>query len=350
MKEKSETNPPNKTAAVTPTRLRREPTERMWRIHELLAAGTYPNCSALAHEFEVSHKTAKRDIDFMRDHFDLPIEYDRQHRGFRYTQPVDRFPGEARMTEAEIFSLLIAHKVTSQYEGLPFQKTLEAGFRKLIARLDHRRRQVVSGFYDALSFRPVGAEEPDARAMALLATALSEGRALAFDYRKPGSKQSDGRHVLPYHVACIDNRFYLVAHDRTRGDLRTFALNRISNPALTADRFERPKNFDPEIYLRKGFAAMTGSGDYEILVEFDSWATDIMRGCRWHKTQEITHLAGGASRFRVRVSCLEEIERWILSWGTHANVISPVALTERLANSARALCLRYSAKPTCCQN
>ena len=43
-------------------RLRREPMERMLRIHEYLAAGGYPNCGGLAREFEVSHKTVARDL------------------------------------------------------------------------------------------------------------------------------------------------------------------------------------------------------------------------------------------------------------------------------------------------
>ena len=62
--------------------VRREPTDRMWRIHEYLAANEYPNCSGLAREFEVSHKTVARDVEYMRDHFGLPIEYDSHKRGF----------------------------------------------------------------------------------------------------------------------------------------------------------------------------------------------------------------------------------------------------------------------------
>ena len=95
---------------------------------------------------------------------------------------------------------------------------------------------------------------------------------------------------------------------------------------------------------------MTGNGDYEIIIEFDSWATDIMRGRKWHQTQQTTQLPGGASRFRVRVSCLDEVERWVLSWGAHANVIRPAALADRLAQIARTLCLRYARPTNCSQN
>jgi predicted DNA-binding transcriptional regulator YafY len=44
---------------------------------------------------------------------------------------------------------------------------------------------------------------------------------------------------------------------------------------------------------------------------------------------------------RLRLSALEEIERWILSWGTRATVIRPVALAERIAQMAEQLARRY---------
>ncbi|MEI7776422.1 MAG: hypothetical protein WCK17_16790, partial [Verrucomicrobiota bacterium] len=43
----------------------RPPLERMSKLHALLQAGLYPNCASLAKEFEISKKTAQRDLDFM---------------------------------------------------------------------------------------------------------------------------------------------------------------------------------------------------------------------------------------------------------------------------------------------
>ena len=67
-------------------RATRPPLLRMIRIHDLLSAGRYPNCSLLALEFEVSTKTIQRDVDFMRDQLVLPIEYDRARHGFAVPQ------------------------------------------------------------------------------------------------------------------------------------------------------------------------------------------------------------------------------------------------------------------------
>ena len=79
------------------------------RLHEKLKAGKFPNCRKLAEELEVSSKTIQRDIDFMRDRLNLPIEYDQLHFGFAYTEPVTSFPS-IEVSEGEIVALFVAKK------------------------------------------------------------------------------------------------------------------------------------------------------------------------------------------------------------------------------------------------
>jgi hypothetical protein len=53
------------------------------------------------------------------------------------------------------------------------------------------------------------------------------------------------------------------------------------------------------------------------------------------------HLLGGGCQISMRLSALEEIEHWVLSWGTHATVIKPEALATRVGKIARKLANRY---------
>ena len=64
----------------------------MLRIHQAIQSGNYPNSSKLARELEVSTKSIHRDIEFMRDRLELPIEYDGSRFGYRYTEEVNAFP------------------------------------------------------------------------------------------------------------------------------------------------------------------------------------------------------------------------------------------------------------------
>jgi predicted DNA-binding transcriptional regulator YafY len=320
---------------------KRPPLERMKRIFGWLQDGKYPNCRSIAKDLEVSHKTAVRDIDFMRDSWELPIEYDKQRFGFYFTKPVDRFPG-VPVTEKELFALCVAHKAIEQYHGTAFQKPLEVAFQKCMGQLDGQERFTLQNLDEVLSFRPFAPEDADLRLFELVTRALTERRTLRFEYRKPGERGASVRQVHPYHLMQFGNRWYLLVHDLERSAIRKFVLGRMQNVTLTEERFRVPRDFDPKKYFDRSLGVMTGEGDYEVVIELDAWLTDVLRGRRWHPSQVWTELSGG-SQLRMRLSCLEEIEQWVLSWGTRATVVRPQVLADRVAQTARELAARYAA-------
>ena len=66
-----------------------------------------------------------------------------------------------------------------------------------------------------------------------------------------------------------------------------------------------------------------------------------MRGRRWHSSQELTDLPEGRLRVKLRLNSLEEVEGWVLGFGTHASVIGPQKFKERLFAATQELCQRY---------
>jgi predicted DNA-binding transcriptional regulator YafY len=84
-----------------------------------------------------------------------------------------------------------------------------------------------------------------------------------------------------------------------------------------------------------------GRDDYEVVVDFDAWAADEIRGRRWHRTQELTELPKGTLRLRLRLNNIEEAEKWLLGYGAHATVVRPQALREKLRVAGEELAKRY---------
>ena len=323
-------------------RYSRPPLHRMQRIHEWIKSGRFPNTVGMGKELEVTDRTVKRDIEFMRDRHGAPIEYDELKHGYYYRQVFDFLP-VAAMSEAEMFALLVADKAIAQYRGMPFQKPLRMAFKKLTGQLDDRERYSLENLGLALSFRPFAPEDADLNVFRVVTKGLQERRVLTFDYRNLGTKHWQARRVQPYHVACIDSHWYLFAHDVKREAVRTFALTRLAKPAVTNERFTKPKDFDPDKYLAGSFTVMKGDAEHEVEIEFDAWAADLVRGRQWHSSQTLTELPNGGSRLRMRLNGLEEIERWILSWGTHARVVGPALLRERISKIATAVGQLYAA-------
>lgn len=312
----------------------------MHRIFHLIKDGTFPNCGGLARELEVSTRTIKRDIDFMKVRYRLPIEYDSRRYGFYFTGPVEDFP-RVPMTEADMFALFIAQKAVAQYRGTSFGQPLEAAFRKLTAQLGDGSSYTLNNLDQALSFRPFAPGDTDIETFQMLTQALQDRRVVTFLYRNLGADRAQPRTVHPYHLACIDSHWYLFAHDVGRKATRTFVLTRMRDTAVTKRTFTISAAFDANEHLKGSMSVFKGTADYEVVVDFDRWAADLVRGRRWHGSQDITELPKGQMRLRMRLNGIEEAERWVLGWGTHATVVRPKALAERMRSIAGTLLDRY---------
>ena len=318
----------------------RPPWERMMRFHNLIQEQTYPNCAKVAKEFEVSWRTIMRDVDFMKCRLKLPIEFDSRKNGYFYSKPVNQFP-QLPFTEAEVFAMLVAHKAIAQYRGTPFEHPLALAFKRLTGQLDSSTKYSLGNLDEALSFRPFAPEDTDLETFEILTRALKERRVLKFQYRNLDADKAQSRLVHPYHLGCIDNHWYLFAFDVKRQAMRTFALPRLKSPEITVERFTTPKKFNLSEYLKGSLTVFKGDADYEVVVDFDSWGADLVRGRKWHASQEITELPRRQLRLRLRLNSIEEAERWVLSWGAHATVVRPQSLVTRLRDIGHTLQSRY---------
>jgi len=325
--------------APVPRAFSRATLARVHRIRELIQSGTYPNCGSIARDLEVAVKTVTRDIELMRDRLGCPIEYDSQRRGYFFSGPVDGFPN-VPVTEAELLALFIAREAMAQYKGTPFQGPIEAALDKLTAALNQRAPEPEDPL-PLISFHSIGADKADEATFRRLMEAARDRRVVRFSHRKVGAPDTLRREVQPYCILCIENHFYLLGFDLERKAIRKFAVPRIRELEVTEERFIRPQDFDPAEYLRTSFGAFKGEGDYEVVIEFDAWASDLIRGRQWHPSQEMTELADGTIRFRMRLDSLEDAERWVLSWGAHATVIRPGGLCNRVHEAVAELNARY---------
>lgn len=326
-------------------KLSRPPLERMLRIHEELRRGALTNCTKLASALEVSRKTIVRDIGFMRDRLDLPIEYDALIQAYRYTHPVNSFP-TVQVTEGELMALLVARRAVEQYQGTPFHKQLELAFDKLTSGLKDRISFSPADELSAVSFKNVGLGKTDLAAFNTLSTAVLRQTEVEFEYRKPGARSVEARRVQPYHLSHRENLWYLIGLDTERQAMRTFALPRMSRVKVLSKRFARPEDFSPEQFFANALGVMGGSGDFEIRIRFEPAAADRVRERVWHDSQQIKELPDGGVEVALQLGALPEVERWVLGWGDLAEVIAPAELRSRVATTAAKVAKRYGASGT----
>src|SRR5438874_5095176 len=300
----------------------RPPLERMMRLHAALKARQFPNCRKIAAEIEVSPKTIQRDIDFMRYRLGLPIDYHPREFGFYYTEPVTGFPS-IEVSEGEITALLVAQKALAQYKGTPFERLLQTAFRKLTDGIKGRVSCSWHDLEDAISFRSAGASVSDLEMFETVSKGVLRCVELEFEYRKLKSSGYEARRVRPYHLGCLENQWYLFAEDLERRQLRTFALPRMRKVKLTTKGFRRPADFSIAEVLSGSFGVHSAGKKQRIRLQFDPFAARLVAERKWHESQRVREQANGSILLELGLGGLEEIERWILSWGKHARVLAP---------------------------
>jgi predicted DNA-binding transcriptional regulator YafY len=314
----------------------RPPLERMLKLHQKLKADEYPNCRKLAEALEVSAKTIQRDIEFMRSRLGLPIEYDAIRFGFYYTEPVTAFPS-IEVSEGELVALLVAQKALGQYRGTPYEKPLKRAFQKIADGLQDRIAFQWDDLDATISFRGIGTTVTDIELFEEVSSAVVRSQEITFEYRKLSSSKYEPRRVQPYHLACIDQQWYLFAFDQDRSQLRTFVLPRMRNLRSLKLRFNRPADFSISQHLSDSLGVFTGTGRYRVRVEFDAFAARMVGEREWHPSQRIKAVEDGRIELSLELGSLEEIERWILSWGGHATVRAPAELVGRVRKAAEAI-------------
>ncbi len=319
----------------------RPPLRRIRTIIGRLKQGHYPNCTELARELEVERRTVWRDIDYLRDSLDLPIEYDPSHYGYHLTGEIKSLPW-LTITQGELIALILAQKALAEFSGTPFEQPLQAALKKLADSFPEEITVEPDDLAALISFHDFGHTPVSPETFQTISTALRQSVELRFTYQKPGTTEPEPRHVRPYHLACIQRQWYLFAHDLERKDLRRFHLSRIRSVQLTETSFTRPKNFSVQKLLAGSFGLHSATGQYDIRIRFTGLAAALVQERTWHPTQKITPLPDGKIDLTLKLTSLEEIERWTLSWGAEAEVIEPNELRQRVSTLLRGLFDTYS--------
>jgi predicted DNA-binding transcriptional regulator YafY len=312
----------------------RPPLQRMMQIHQAIQSGSFPNATRLARELDVSTKSIHRDLDFMRDRFELPLAYDARRNGYHYTQEVTAFPA-FQITEGELFALLVAEKALQQYRGTTFEKPLLSAFRKMQASLPDTISLNLAEWENTISFRTTAEPIVNLEIFDALARATANRKQLLLAYRKAGHRQTEPRVVDPYHLANINGEWFLFGQCHLRNDIRTFAPARIHEVSLTGKTFKRPHQFSLEKRLRDSFGVHSASGEFEVAIRFSEFAADYIREKKWHASQRLKECEGGGVELSMTLSSLPEVQRWILGWGGHAVAVHPPALVEMVRKAAQ---------------
>ncbi len=244
-----------------------------------------------------SKRTLQRDIREIRNIFGVHIEYSKTSKGYFISQSEMENMNFQRMIEAfDMFnSLNLAQDLT------PF------------IHLEKRRPQGTENLYGLLH-------------------AIKNKFQIKFSYHKFWEDEISQRKAEPYALKEFKNRWYLLAKDSKDDNIKSFALDRLTNLEITNRAFEFPKTYNIEESYRYcfGIISPTDEEPQEIILSFDPFQGKYIKSLPLHETQQILIDNENELQVKLKLCLTHDLIMELLSFGDNMKVLNPEALINEI--------------------
>ncbi|MDR2811037.1 MAG: WYL domain-containing protein [Tannerellaceae bacterium] len=164
--------------------------------------------------------------------------------------------------------------------------------------------------------------------------AISNRLQIKFSYQRYYTENPIQRTVESLALKEFKNRWYLFARDVYDGEVKCYALDRLSELEIFNTHFADNEHFDIDKRLKYcfGVSMFNTEEPSEIILSFDTLQGKYIKSLPLHETQEIIEDSENELRIRLTVYLTYEFTMELLSYGDTVKVISPKCLIEELKN------------------
>ncbi|MBW4623718.1 MAG: transcriptional regulator [Cyanosarcina radialis HA8281-LM2] len=301
--------------------------ERLLEIDRLLRSRSHQTSISLAQILEVSERTIRGDLAWLRDRFHAPLEYQKK-TGWRYTDLAWRLP-TISLSKGELFALTLGARMLAAYAGSAYEEELRSSIERLSERLPEQTWIDLQQLADERIIFRSGAQmvNLDPQIWQQLLEACRTSKRVWIHYYAATRLQESERVIDPYllHIYRATNP-YIIGFCHKRQEMRWFRIDRIMELKVLDETFDRDPSFDAKTYLQKIFQHEVGGHPVPVAIWFDASTAPFIRERRWHVTQEIVEGADGSLTLHLVTSGLNDLKRWVLGYGKGAVVQAPPEL------------------------
>ena len=314
--------------------------ERLVRIHQLLKRGAPVPMRQMTEQLGVARSTIVRDLEYLRDFFDAPIEYDREANGHRYDPRADAFelPG-LWLNQSELYALLATEQLLEAAQpGLlsPYIGPLRARVRRLLGASGGSAEQLA----DRIRLLDAPRRTLEVENFSLVAEGVLARRQLAFGYHSRSRDELRERRVDPQRLLHYRGNWFLLAHCHEAGALRLFSVDRIRTarvleapaPSLAGKVLDR--------FIGASFGIFSGTATAWASLRFEERAARWVAEESWHPDQ-IGIWEDGRYLLQVPYADETELVMEILRYGPEVEVLAPPELRAEVARRLRDAAARY---------
>jgi predicted DNA-binding transcriptional regulator YafY len=251
------------------------------------------------YDFNISKRTFQRDIEDIRSVYNIDIQYDFSKRV--YYVDFDQQP-EVNERIMEAFDIFNALNITDRLSDfIHFEKRKPRGTENLYGLLHAIKNQVQ----------------------------------IVFSYQKFQDEAATPRKAEPYALKEFKNRWYVMANDLKDEQVKSFALDRLSDLEITKKQFQTPHAFNVNEYFKNcyGIIGPNEEKPTEVLLSFEPFQGKYIKTLPLHDSQVILKDNEDELLVKLTLFITHDFQMELLSMGNNVKVIKPENLIEDLKKS-----------------
>jgi predicted DNA-binding transcriptional regulator YafY len=307
-------------------------TERLYRIKKLIHEFTVVPREKFLDELEISAATFKRDLAYLRDRLNAPIEYDGEQGGYRFaiepTGPRHEMPG-MWFNADEIHALLTMQQLLQQLQpGL-----LTPHVQPLLSRLHCLLESSSTPEFEVqkrIRIHRVNARHIRPAAFEPVSTALLTRRQLKIDYFSRARNSSETRTLSAQRLTYYRDNWYLDAWCHLRSGIRCFALDAITDFKLLGDVAIDVSDDELDAVFNPGYGIFGGAAIEWATLRFSPERARWVSRESWHPRQVSELRPDGHFVLRLPYSDQRELAMDILRHMPEVVVLGPPSLQVRI--------------------
>lgn len=294
----------------------------------------------IAEAFEVSRRTIFNDLDYLRK-IGVPIVYDRKMGTYTLKQPFESLP-LLPVSRAAFAAFLVAQHALEVLDDTLQGPLLAQVVRRIAKHLPETVRVPPEVFYRATRAEPGSRSSAPIDLLQALEAAVRGREVIRIRYTSDPARGEVEREAEPYVLITYQGRWYVIAYCRLRKAVHHFRVDRIRALTPTGELFSISPDFDLDAYLGPAYGMQQGGYTYDVHVRFSADQARWIREEQLHASQEIDEHEDGTLDVRLQTSGLQDLTRWILSYGAEVEVLTPPVLREHVATEARRMVAVYA--------
>ena len=318
--------------------------ERFYKIDQLLKERKVVRFSQLMEILGTSRAGVKRDLAYMRDRFNAPIEYDREANGYRFGAPRSgpryELPG-LWFNASEVLALLTTLRMLGELQPGMLEGQIEPlreRLRSILGSGDHSWQEVQERIR---IFQPGRREGSPIHFSTIAAAVLKRSRLWIRHYNRKEDRETE-REVSPQRLVHYRDNWYLDAWCHLRNDLRSFAVDAIRDAELRDTRAKEIPAAELDAHLGAGYGIFAGRDIQWATLKFTPEAARWVSAQQWHPKQRAKVEKDGSYVLEVPYSEDRELLMEILKFGPDVEVLAPDVLRKKVSASLREAAKRYS--------